>query len=93
MWYDKTLDIIEAWVILKLIWKWWAFYSIWSQKFQWKEKLAQAVENDEKVKKNLEKDIQNKIKEMRMWKKVLDDAALVIAQDDVEDQIAEVASE
>ncbi len=93
MWYDKTLDIIEAWVILKLIWKWWAFYSIWNQKFQWKEKLAQAVENDEKVKKNLEKDIQNKIKEMRMWKKVLDDAALVIAQDDVEDQIAEVASE
>jgi len=93
MWYDKTLDIIEAWVILKLIWKGWAFYSIWNQKFQWKEKLAQAVETDEKVKKNLEKDIQNKIKEMRMWKKVLDDAALVIAQDDVEDQIAEVASE
>jgi recombination protein RecA len=93
MWYDKTLDIIEAWVILKLIGKWWAFYSIWNQKFQWKEKLAQAVETDEKVKKNLEKDIQNKIKEMRMWKKVLDDAALIIAEEDVEEQVAEVASE
>jgi len=93
MGYDKTLDIIEAWVILKLIWKWWAFYSIWNQKFQWKEKLAQAVENDEKVKKNLEKDIQNKIKEMRMWKKVLDDAALVVAQDDVEEQVTQEATE
>ncbi|MFZ2150632.1 MAG: recombinase RecA [Candidatus Absconditicoccaceae bacterium] len=93
MGYDKTLDIIEAGVILKLIGKGGAFYSIGNQKFQGKEKLAQAVENDEKVKKNLEKDIQNKIKEMRMGKKVLDDAALVIAQDDVEDQVAEVSSE
>jgi len=93
MGYDKTLDIIEAWVILKLIWKWWAFYSIWSQKYQWKEKLAQAVETDEKVKKNLEKDIQNKIKEMRMWKKVLDDAALIVAEEDVEEQVADTTIE
>jgi recombination protein RecA len=93
MGYDKTLDIIEAWVILKLIWKWWAFYSIWSQKYQWKEKLAQAVETDEKVKKNLEKDIQNKIKEMRMWKKVLDDAALIVAEEDVEEQVADISIE
>ena len=51
------------------------------------------METDEKIKKNLEKDIQNKIKEMRMWKKVLDDAALIIAQDDVEDQVSQEATE
>jgi recombination protein RecA len=88
MGYDKTLDIIEAWVILKLITKWWAFYSIGNQKFQWKEKLTQALETDEKTMKNLEKDIQNKIKEMRMWKKVLDDDALATAEADTEQQIA-----
>ena len=93
MGYDKTLDIIEAWVILKLIWKWWAFYSIWSQKYQWKEKLAQAVETDEKVKKNLEKDIQNKIKEMRMGKKVLDDEALIAIEAEIEEDAAEAIAE
>lgn len=93
MWYDKTLDIIEAGVILKLISKWWAFYTIWNQKFQWKEKLWQAVESDEKTKKNLEKEIQNKIKEMRMWKKVLDDEALAIAEIDTEEQVADTDNE
>ncbi len=93
MWYDKTLDIIEAGVILKLISKWWAFYTIWNQKFQWKEKLWQAVESDEKTKKNLEKEIQNKIKEMRMWKKVLDDEALAIAEIDTEEQVADTNNE
>jgi hypothetical protein len=35
------------------------------------------LDSDEKTRKNIEKDIQNKIKEMRMGKKVLEDEALV----------------
>ena len=37
-----------------------------------------------KTRKNIEKDIQNKIKEMRMGKKVLDDEALVNISADIE---------
>ncbi len=73
MGYDKTTDIIEAGILLKLISKAWAFYSIGNQKVQGKEKLAQYLESDEKVLKELQGKIENSIKEMRTWKKVLDD--------------------
>lgn len=43
-----------------------------------------ALDADEKTRKNIEKDIQNKIKEMRMGKKVLDDEALVNISADIE---------
>lgn len=75
-WYDETADIIEASTVLNLISRSWAFYTIWDQKIQWKEKLSQYLNTEEKIKAWLEKDIQNKIKEMRMWKKVLEDDAL-----------------
>jgi hypothetical protein len=61
---------------LNLISRAWAFYTIWDQKIQWKEKLSEYLTTEEKIKSWLEKDIQNKIKEMRMWKKVLEDDAL-----------------
>ena len=73
MGYDKTTDIIEAGILLKLISKAWAFYSIGNQKVQGKEKLAQYLESDEKVLKELQGKIENSIIEMRTWKKVLDD--------------------
>lgn len=88
IWYDKLLDIVEAGVILKLISRAWAFYTIWDQKVQWKEKLVQLLGSDEKVMKNIEKDIQNQIKDMRTGKKVLDDAALELAEIDIEEQVA-----
>jgi len=84
MWYDKTLDIIESATILKLVEKSGAFYTIGKQKIQWKEKLAALLETDDKIRKNIEKDIQNKIKEMRMGKKVIDDEALVTAEEEIE---------
>lgn len=90
MWYDKTIDIIESADILKLISKAWAFYTLGKEKIQWKDKLAQLLNSDEKVRKNLEKDIQNKIKEMRMWKKVIDDEALVVVEDAVEEDVATI---
>ena len=76
MWYDRTSDIIEAALILKLVTKAWAFYTLWNEKFQWKEKLCKYLEWDEKARSAVEKQIQEKIKDMRLWKKVLDDEAL-----------------
>ena len=73
MWYDKISDIIEASVLLKTITKNWAFYTLWNQKFQWKEKLSQYLAWDKKALTELEKKIESSIKDMRMWKQVLDD--------------------
>jgi hypothetical protein len=73
MWYDKISDIIEASVLLKLITKSWAFYTLWNQKFQWKEKLSQHLQWDSKSLTELQKKIESSIKDMRMWKQVLDD--------------------
>ena len=89
IWYDKTMDIVEAASILKLVDKAWAFYTFGKQKFQGKEKFVAALDSDEKTRASIEKDIQNKIKEMRMGKKVLDDESLIA----VETEIAEDAAE
>ena len=73
MGYDKISDIIEASVLLKTITKSWAFYTLWSQKFQWKEKLSQYLAWDQKALDELQKKIESAIKDMRMGKQVLDD--------------------
>jgi hypothetical protein len=85
--YDHVADIVEAATILKLISRSWAFYTVGTQKIQGKEKLIQELEKDQKLVKSLEDQIQGKIKEMRMWKKVLDDDALeaVTAEMEAED--------
>jgi hypothetical protein len=48
------------------------------------------LDSDEKVRKNLEKEIQEKIKEMRMGKKVMDDEVLVHVEEGVEGDMAVV---
>lgn len=63
-------------MILKLISKAGAFYTVGSEKLQGKEKLAKYLESEEKICAQLEKEIQGKIKDMRMGVKVLDDEAL-----------------
>ena len=85
MWYDRISDIIEASVLLKLITKSWAFYTLWNQKFQWKEKLAQHLAWDSKALAELEKKIENSIKDMRMWKQVLDDETFEHLDEVIED--------
>jgi len=76
IWYDKNLDIIEAWMILKLVTRSGAFYTIWDKKVQGKEKFSLLLSEDPKLRNSLEKEIQVKIKEMRSWKQVLDDEIL-----------------
>ena len=85
MWYDKISDIIEASVLLKTITKSWAFYTLGSQKFQGKEKLAQYLSGDTKALSELEKKIESAIKDMRMWKQVLDDDTFEHLDEVIED--------
>jgi len=93
MGYDKTTDIIEAALILKLISKAGAFYTLGSEKLQGKEKLAKYLEGEEKIRANLEKEIQSKIKDMRMGKKVLDDEALNKMEAIIEEESQSVEEE
>ncbi|HRU50248.1 MAG TPA: recombinase RecA [Candidatus Absconditabacterales bacterium] len=74
--YESTMDIIEAGIILKLITRAGAFYSIGDKKVQGKEKLIELLNEDKKVLENLKKDIEKNIKDMRTGKKVLDDDVL-----------------
>ncbi|NCO98249.1 hypothetical protein GW864_03705 [bacterium] len=48
------------------------------------------MDSDEKVRKNLEKEIIEKIKEMRMGKKVMNDEVLVSVEEGVEEDVAVV---
>ena len=89
MGYDKTTDIIEAALILKAG----AFYTLGSEKLQGKEKLAKYLEGEEKIRANLEKEIQSKIKDMRMGKKVLDDEALNKMEAIIEEESQSVEEE
>lgn len=47
-WIDPIADLIETGMEFNIINRSWAFYSIWDQKVQWKDKLASVLqENDE----------------------------------------------
>jgi recombination protein RecA len=74
--YDAGSDILEAANVLKLIERAGAFYTIGDQKVQGKEKLLEYLQSDDKVRTDLEKNIQSKIKEMRLGKQVLDEDVL-----------------
>jgi recombination protein RecA len=91
--YDKTADIVEAATALKLVDRAGAFYTFGKQKFQGKEKFIAALDSDEKTRASIEKDIQNKVKEMRMGKKVIDDDALIAIEAEVEEDAAEALAE
>lgn len=84
IWYDGTMDIIESGIILNLISRAGAFYTIQWQKVQGKEKLINLLNEDKKMRDMLEKEIQKNVKDMRMWKKVLDDEMLEKSKKDIE---------
>lgn len=63
-------------MILKLISRAGAFYSVGSEKIQGKEKLIQYFIDNPKILDKLQKDIQEQINDLRMGKKVLADEAL-----------------
>lgn len=90
IWYDHLFDTIEAGIILKLITRAGAFYSIGDKKIQWKEKLIELLSEDTKTLEKLEKDIQENIKDMRTGKKVLDDDVLDTMTEIVDDIVDDI---
>ena len=80
---SKSDDIVEASVILKLITRNGAFYTFGDQKFQGKAKMVDFITTNEKGRKELETQIQSKIKDMRSGKTVLDEDALNLLTEDM----------
>ena len=93
---SKSDDIVEASVILKLITRNGAFYTFGDQKFQGKAKMVDFITTNEKGRKELETQIQSKIKDMRSGKAVLDEDALNLLTEDmhaapsIEEEILEI---
>ena len=88
--YSELDDIVEAGMALKLITRGGAFYTYWDQKVQGKARMVSLLEEDTKIKDKLEKEIQAKIKEMRVGKQVLDDDALEEMTQALEEEKVEV---
>lgn len=63
-------------MVLKLITRAGAFYTVGSEKVQGKEKLMQYFIDNPKIFDKLQKNIQEQINDLRMGKKVLEDEAL-----------------
>ncbi len=90
----KVDDIVEAALVLKFATRNGAFYTIWDQKFQGKAKVVDALENDEKLRKEIELKIQSFIKDMRSGKAVLDEDSLAaLSHDRVEESEEETIDE
>lgn len=92
-WVDTAADILEAALVLWLISKNGAFYTIAEQKFQGKEKAGQFLMDNPSIQQLLEAEIQMKIKDIRMGKNVIPleqlDAIKVNPEED-EDDLLEI---
>lgn len=67
-WIDNLADLVEAWLLLWLITRSWAFYTFLDKKTQWRDKLLEVLSQEDDLRKSLEKDVQNVVKNIRMWK-------------------------
>lgn len=68
---DADADILEAALVLGLISRSWAFYTLGDEKFQGKDKAAAHLLASPELKANLETQIQDKIKDIRLGKNVI----------------------
>jgi len=85
VWVDAEADILEAALVLWLINRAGAFYTIADEKFQGKDKAAAYLVENPDLRDSLESQIQEKIKEIRLGKPVIPAEkldALKVAQDD-----------
>lgn len=76
-WVDKNVDILDTSVLLWLIEKSGAFYTLWTAKYQWRDKAAAALSVNDTLRASLESQISKKIREVRTGKaKLIDDKAI-----------------
>jgi recombination protein RecA len=71
MGFDHATDLVEAGILLEVISRAWAFYTIGDQKVQGKDNLVKLLGQDEKMRTELEHTVVMAIKEMRMGKKAV----------------------
>ncbi len=70
-WFDHATDLVEAAILLELVSRAGAFYTVGEQKVQGKDNLVKLLWEDEKLRKDLEHNVVTAIKEMRMGKKAV----------------------
>lgn len=85
-WVDKNVDILDTAVLLWLVPKAGAFYTIGTDKFQWREKAAAALSVNDTVRQGLELQITNRIKEVRTGKAQLIDEKAIEADSHSDDE-------
>lgn len=69
--FDRATDLIEAAILLELVTRAGAFYTIGDKKVQGKDNLVKALGEDETMRADLEHQVVMAIKEMRMGKKAV----------------------
>ena len=84
-WVDKSMDILDTSVLLWLIPKAGAFYTLGKDKFQWREKAAAALQANPTIMKWLESQISDRIRDVRTGKAVIVDEKAIEASSDEED--------
>lgn len=67
-WFDYAGDLIESWLLLGMITRAGAFYTVTGEKFQGREALTTFLEGNDDIAKKLEQEIQLKIKQIRIGK-------------------------
>jgi len=96
-WFYRTGDIVESALAYELITRKWAFYTCGDQKVQGKDNLITYLVNNPEIADELQIDIQNKIKEIRMWKaeapEVKKEAEEEIEESVVDDIVDEIGKE
>ncbi len=65
-WIDKLADLVEVAQLFDIVTRAWAFYSLYDQKTQGKAALVKLIEEDATLRKKLEEDVANIIK--NEWK-------------------------
>lgn len=71
MGFDHATDLVEAAILLELVSRAGAFYTIGDQKIQGKDNLIKLLAEDEKLRSDLEHQVVMAIKDMRMGKKAV----------------------
>lgn len=79
-WFEKTIDIVETSLLLKLITRAGAFYTLGDQKFQGRDNLIAHINQEDKIRKELEQKIQTTIKAMRTGKTPIPEGVEITAE-------------
>ncbi len=64
-WIDKVSDMIDAAMFFNVISRSWAFYTVFDQKVQWKDKLSNLLKEDPSIMEKLQNSVKDAVMNMR----------------------------